>query len=137
MHEMQLMARVVSMAVEQLSAYPGARPTRIRLRVSPLSHLCSHDTAAATLAFSIAALGTSVEGASLEMTPTAGRIRCLTCRTEGMATDAALSCPACGAQGVMLEDAPELVLEAIVVEERGSMEGEDVRRLEGFDGSQI
>ncbi len=117
MHEIQLMAHIVNMVREQLRSHPGARPTHVRLKVSPLSHLHGADRSAADSAFRLAARGTAVEGAVLEMLPVPLQVCCRACNAKAEWSETARSCPHCGSSEIVPEEMPELTLDEIVVEE--------------------
>ena len=116
MHEGHLMTQVVKMVEDRLREIPGSRPTVIRLKVSPLSHLHQHDTRSIGQAFSLAASGTRVEGAALEIIRTALPLRCEGCGKTSEVDGCDPACPCCGCRAVAIEDFPEVVLHEIDVE---------------------
>ena len=116
MHEVRLMAQVVKMVEDRLREIPGSRPTVVRLKVSPLSHLYDHDTRSIGTAFSLAALGTGVEGAALEVIRAALSVRCNGCGNTSEVDGSDLLCPRCGSGAVAMEEIPEVVLHEIDTE---------------------
>ncbi len=121
MHERTLMAQIVKLAEAKLRDEPDARPIAVRLKVNALSHLYDLDASWLGLAFAQAACGTVLEGTTLEVIRVPLEARCRTCGTvcewTGGQTSCPPRCPACGAETVMPEETPEVVLHEIVLAE--------------------
>lgn len=116
MHELSLMRQVVRVVESRADGFAGARPRIVRLRVSMLSHLAQEDEGAVRTAFQVAAQGTPVEGAALEVVRVPVGAQCRECghRCELDGLDPA--CAACGSSARVIADVPEVVLHEIVVE---------------------
>ncbi len=116
MHEIHLMTRVVKMVEAQLQEFAGARPAVVRLKVSTLSHLHDHDMPSIGTVFDLAARGTAVEGAALEVIPVPVGAWCEACGMHCNMDGSTLTCPTCRAGTLLIEDVPEVVLHEIVIE---------------------
>jgi hydrogenase nickel incorporation protein HypA/HybF len=117
MHELHLMGQVVKSVEQALRETETGKPSVVRLRVSALSHLLSHDLSSLQSAFEMASLGTMVEGAILDIVrvPVAA-----SCRSCGATSDLCLPdavCKACGGCDIDLASVPELVVQEVVVTE--------------------
>ena len=117
MHEFHLMTQVVKAVGDKLNGTGFARLSAVRLKVSALSHLLTHDHSALQMAFELAARGTKAEGAALEIIPVPGDGWCLSCNRGAAVTGSDNVCPACG--GLLIADlsASEVVLHELVVQE--------------------
>ncbi|MBM4125663.1 MAG: hydrogenase maturation nickel metallochaperone HypA, partial [Nitrospira sp.] len=68
MHEFHLLAQLVKLAETRLAEEgSGARPVTLRLQVREGSHLHGHDAGSLQAAFALAAQGTAMEQARLEV----------------------------------------------------------------------
>lgn len=117
MHEHHLMKSIVKMVEEQESVRHGARPIKIRLKVSALSHLHGQDSTSISAVFSMASQGTLVEGASIELIRVPVLGVCTTCGHQSDVFDQPLSCQMCGSGAWRFDEQPEVVLHEVVVEE--------------------
>lgn len=117
MHELHLMGQVVKVVEQALRGAETGKPSVVRLRVSALSHLLSHDVSSLQSAFELASLGTMAEGASLDIVtvPVAASCRC--CGAKSDVVLAGTACEACGAMDVDLATVPEVVVHEVVVTE--------------------
>lgn len=111
------MRQVVKAVEAALEKRPQAKPVTVRLKVRPGSHLVEHDSATLQTAFELAARGTRLERATVELLPFAGEAWCPGCQWDGILQAPNGLCPNCG--GVILrdEEAPEVVVHEVVVEE--------------------
>jgi hydrogenase nickel incorporation protein HypA/HybF len=75
-HELALMESMVSAVVERIGA---ARVTTVRLEIGRLAAVVPE---ALRFCFDVCARGTSLEGATLEITSIGGRARCRSCGGE-------------------------------------------------------
>ncbi len=117
MHELHLMTEVVKTVATKLAETGDAKLSAVRLKVSALSHLLTHDGGALQAAFVMAARGTKAEGATLEIIPVPGEAWCPLCQRDSTVTRAEEGCSTCGGP-VMTESAePEVVLHELVVQE--------------------
>lgn len=112
MHELSLARSVVEIVAEEAESRGFARVSRVRLRVGALAPV---EPEALRFCFDAAALGTAVEGATLDIVPVAGEGVCADCgRTVALSTrfDA---CSACGGRHVRLTRGAELQVNEIEV----------------------
>lgn len=116
MHELQLMTQVVKAVEHELHKTGNTKLSAVRLKVSALSHLLTHDSSVQT-AFALATRGTKVEGATLEIILVPSEGWCPRCNRGVTVTGSDDTCPACG--GPMVADAavPEVMIHELVVTE--------------------
>ena len=117
MHEVHLMRQVIKEVDQALRRPEAAKPSVVRLRVSALSHLVSHDLTSLQSAFELASLGTRVEGAALDIEPVPVEASCRSCGRRGEALQIDASCSFCGSRDVDLAVVPEVVVHEVVVSE--------------------
>ena len=110
MHELS----VAQALVEQIEAIVRERQadaaTSFRVRIGPLSGVVPELLASA---FTLAAAGSAIEQAAMELVNAPVRVRCQTCGAE---TDAAMNrllCGACGDWHTRLISGDELILESV------------------------
>lgn len=115
MHEFHLMAQVVKAVETRLSGTENAKLSAVRLKVSALSHVMTHDRVALQTAFDVVARGTQAEGATLEIIPIPGIAWCPGCKRETTATGPDDACSACGASVIVGPGEPEVVIHELVV----------------------
>lgn len=115
MHELHLMRQVVKTVEAELDGTENAKLSVVRLKVSALSHLLTHDCATLRTAFQLAAQGTRAEGAELEIIPVPGEAWCPECKRGTAVTRSDDTCSACG--GLVIADpaASEVVVHELVV----------------------
>ncbi|MBA2558429.1 MAG: hydrogenase maturation nickel metallochaperone HypA [Propionibacteriales bacterium] len=107
MHELAIAESVVSTVLERA----GGRVTFVRLRVGCLSGVVPD---ALMFCFELAAAGTTLEGAALEIEEQAGRARCRDCDSDFAMRDAFLLCD-CGSADVELLSGRELQVTSVEV----------------------
>jgi hydrogenase nickel incorporation protein HypA/HybF len=117
MHELHLMGQVVKAVEQALRETETGKPSVVRLRVSALSHLLSHDLSSLQSAFEMASLGTMAEGATLDIVTVAVSASCRRCGRKSDVCLANTACEACGAMDVALATVPEVVVHEVVVTE--------------------
>lgn len=117
MHELHLMKQVVKAAEGGLEEGRPAKPIIVRVRVRASSHAMAHDTATLQLAFDVAARGTTVEGATVEVVPFSEEAWCPACKRVLVVRSPQRACPTCGASLLQGSDVPEIVVQEVVVEE--------------------
>ncbi|NJL16792.1 MAG: hydrogenase maturation nickel metallochaperone HypA [Nitrospira sp.] len=117
MHEFHLMTQVVKAVEEKLSRAGAARLSAVRLKVSALSHLLTHDHSALQITFELAARDTKAEGAALEIIPVPGGAWCPRCNRDTMVTESDDVCPVCGNEVIARPTEPEVMLHELVVQE--------------------
>jgi Zn finger protein HypA/HybF (possibly regulating hydrogenase expression) len=110
MHELS----VAQALVEQLDAIVRERHAdaaiSFRVRIGPLSGVMPE---LLTSAFSLAAAGSAVEQAAMELVQAPVRVRCQTCGAETEAAMNRLLCGACGDWHTQLISGDELILESV------------------------
>lgn len=116
MHELQLMTQVVKVVETRLGGTGSARLSAVRLKVSALSHVMTHDQVALQMMFDMVARGTQAEGATLEIIPIPGHAWCPGCTRETTVTGPDDVCSACGASTVVGSEEPEVVVHELVVQ---------------------
>jgi hydrogenase nickel incorporation protein HypA/HybF len=117
MHELHLMRQVVKEVEQTLRETETGKPSVVRIRVSALSHLLSHDLSLLQSAFEMASLGTTAEGATLDIVTVPVSASCRRCGRISDVCLADAACEACGATDVDFETVPELVVHEVVVTE--------------------
>lgn len=117
MHELHLMAQIVKAIETELGKAGNAKLSAVRLKVSALSHVFTHDESALQTAFMLAARGTRAEGAELEIIPVPQKVWCPQCHRDVSVTGSSDTCPSCGGSTVAGAAEPEVVLHELVVQE--------------------
>jgi hydrogenase nickel incorporation protein HypA/HybF len=117
MHELHLMGQVVKAVEQSLRKTEAGKPSVVRLRVSALSHLLSHDLSSLQSAFEMASLGTAAEGATLDIETVPVSASCRRCGAISDICQADVACEACGTTDVDLAMVPEVVVHEVVVTE--------------------
>jgi hydrogenase nickel incorporation protein HypA/HybF len=113
MHEMAIAQTVVAIACSHAD---GRRVESVELRVG---HLRQVVRSALEFAFELAAVGTPVEGARLDIEQVPARCRCRACGAESEPDWFPLACDRCGGLDVDVVAGEELLVESLeVVEER-------------------
>ncbi len=113
MHELALTQSVVDLVAERTR---GRRVVAVRVEVGELSGVVPD---AMRFAFDLATAGTPLEGASLDIEETAGRIRCRTCGAVSPSPDQLLLCP-CGSADVEVVAGRELRVLSVEVQRETS-----------------
>lgn len=109
------MTQVVKAVETKLSEIGNLRLSTVRLKVSVLSHLLSHDQSALQATFMLAAHGTKAEGARLEIIPVPGQAWCSQCRRGISVTQPQEACSVCEGPLVRGSIEPEVVIHELVV----------------------
>lgn len=117
MHELHLMRQIVKTVETWLAETGNTRLSAVRLKVSTLSHLFTHDHATLQATFQLATRGTKVEGARLEVIPVPADAWCSRCRRDVSVAPAHDVCSVCGEPVVAVSTKPEVVLHELVVQE--------------------
>ncbi len=108
MHELAIAESVVSSVLERTG---GRRVSVVRLRVGRLAGVVPD---ALTFCFGLAAAGTPLDGATLEIAEERGRAHCRTCDTDFELSDLFLLCD-CGSADVSLLSGRELSVTSVEV----------------------
>jgi hydrogenase nickel incorporation protein HypA/HybF len=113
MHELSIALRVIDLAEGHLRAAGGGRVAAVRLRVGRLAGVVPE---ALRTALGIAAQGTPLEAAAVEIEEVPVRIWCPACQREvtlpGLVP---LACPECGARSGDVRAGHELELASLVL----------------------
>jgi hydrogenase nickel incorporation protein HypA/HybF len=115
MHELALMREIVQMVQARLQTEPGARVAVVRLRVGALSHVGQERPGDLQLLFSMAAAGTPLADARLEIARVPADALCASCGERCAVEEWPSRCPACGALALVPAAGPEVVLQEVVV----------------------
>jgi hydrogenase nickel incorporation protein HypA/HybF len=110
MHELAIAESIVRIAGAHAD---GSRVTSVEVRVGHLRQVVPD---ALSFAFELVAVGTPVEGATLELEEVAVAGRCRGCGQESELDGFPLRCPACGGLDMEVTRGEELCVEAIEVE---------------------
>jgi hydrogenase nickel incorporation protein HypA/HybF len=108
MHELAIAESVVATVLERTE---GQVVSVVRLRVGRLSGVVPD---ALTFCFELATVGTTLEGAALEIEVQPGRATCRTCSEDFSLDDPILLCP-CGSADVELVSGRELAVQSVEV----------------------
>ena len=108
MHELAIAESVVDTVAQRL---PGARITQVHLEIGALSGVVADSI---RFCFDLAAEGTGLEGATLEITEPPARCRCRSCGTE-FQPDLSLVLCGCGSADVAVLGGEELKILSVRV----------------------
>lgn len=111
MHELSITQSVIDAVSEQSG---GARVTRVRLEIGRLSGIVADSV---RFCFDLAAGGTALEGAQLEIIETPGRAYCRQCNDEVEIEDQIPLCE-CGSADLELRSGHELRIKEVEVVSR-------------------
>lgn len=119
MHELGIAVSLVDAACEQLRRLgPEVRVRALHLRVGPLAGVVAE---ALRFSFDVAAAGTEIAGARLDITAVPLVAWCDRCRAErAIVTAEGLRCPACGAPTPRIVTGRELEFSALEVDDGGA-----------------
>jgi hydrogenase nickel incorporation protein HypA/HybF len=106
MHELGIAEGVIGQVTEKL---PGARITRVCLEIGALSGVAADSL---RFSFGLAAEGTALEGARLEITEPAARCRCRSCGDEFSSDGPVALCP-CGSADVTVLSGADLRITSV------------------------
>ena len=113
MHELSIAIRVIDLATGHLRAADGGRVVSIRLRVGRLAGVVPESL---RTALGIAAQGTALEAAVVEIEDVPVRIWCPACEREvELPGIVPLACPVCGARSGDVRAGDELELASLVL----------------------
>jgi len=111
---MTQVVKAVDLALQTLS---GAKPFVVRLKVSALSHLMSHNVSSLQTTFDLASRGTVAEGATLEVLTVPVGAFCRSCGNCSEVDRIDANCAACGSSDIELATVPDVVVQEVVVME--------------------
>ena len=108
MHELAVIQGVVDQVTERLGQ---TRVTEVHLTIGKLSGVVPD---ALRFCFELAAVGTTLDGATLEIDEPAGRGRCRSCRQDFTLAQPILLCP-CGSADVQVISGQEMLIRSVKV----------------------
>lgn len=114
MHEMSITSGLVELLNEQLRDYPGARVTRVNLKVGRLTAV---EPDALTFCFQVLTEGTPIEGAELHIELVPVRACCLKCHHRFKVEGFYFQCPRCSGTELETVAGNELDLVSLDIEE--------------------
>jgi len=118
MHELGVTTEIVEQVSDRLAtvAPPGARVAAVRLEIGRLSGYTAESVRSC---FELAAAGTPLEGARLDVTEPPGHGRCRGCGQDVEVPDALASCPHCGGVDLAVQDGQRLRVLAVELAQVG------------------
>ncbi|TKJ34952.1 hydrogenase maturation nickel metallochaperone HypA [bacterium (candidate division B38) B3_B38] len=114
MHEMSITTNLVELLNEHLQGCPGARITRVNLKVGRLTAV---EPDALTFCFQVLTEGTPMEGAELQIELVSVRARCLQCQSCFEVEGFYFQCPRCSGKELETIAGDELDLVSLEIEE--------------------
>lgn len=111
------MKQVVKAVEAELHGTEDAKLSVVRLKVSALSHLLTHDQVTLQTTFGLAARGTKAEGAVLEIITVPGEAWCPECKSGRTITGLDNTCCSCEGPVIAGPVEPEVVLHELVVQQ--------------------
>ena len=113
MHELSIAMALVEAACEERERLGGVAVQTLHLRLGPLAGVVRESL---SFSFDVAAAGTPIEGARLEIEDMPIVVFCPACDAErGVASPQALACPVCGSPTLDVRRGRELELRALEV----------------------
>jgi hydrogenase nickel incorporation protein HypA/HybF len=113
-HELSVAQGLLEIIEEEARPYPGARVTRVLVRIGKLSAVVPD---ALRFAFEVITRGGIAEGASLEIEEVPLRIRCRQCAQEYTLEDPFMVCPRCEGLDVEMVSGRELEITSMEIED--------------------
>jgi hydrogenase nickel incorporation protein HypA/HybF len=117
-HELSVAQALVEQVEAVINQHQAMGVTRIRVRIGPLAGVVPELLASA---FSLAAAGSRMEHAELDLADAPIRVRCQTCGAESEAAMNRLTCAACGDWHTRVISGDELLLESVELETTPAM----------------
>jgi hydrogenase nickel incorporation protein HypA/HybF len=115
MHELSVAQALVEQVETLIDQHQANAAVRIRLRIGPLSGVVPELLASA---LPLAAAGSRLEAAELDLVSAPIRVRCETCGAESEAAMNRLLCAACGDWHTRVVSGDELLLESVELDLR-------------------
>ena len=113
MHELAIAESILDAVRKELTAYPGAVPKRVGVKVGVLAAV---DVDALRFCFEIAVRGTEWSLLELDARVIAGEVSCLVCGHKMRAESTVLDCALCGSAQTVMNGSDELDLDYLEVE---------------------
>jgi hydrogenase nickel incorporation protein HypA/HybF len=107
MHELSIAGAIVAIAEEHAG---GRRVAKVQVKIG---HLRQIVPGALIFAFELVTLGTSVEGAKLEIEAVPVRVACRSCQADSRLDEFPFACPRCGSVDVGVKAGDELFVDAL------------------------
>lgn len=117
MHELSIAESVLDAVRNELVKHPGARPTRVGLRIGELAAL---DVDSLTFCFEALLRGTEWESLQLDAKVCPKRRVCSDCGKEFAVVEYNASCPICASNNTRLSSGDELDFDYLEVETDGT-----------------
>jgi hydrogenase nickel incorporation protein HypA/HybF len=114
MHELSVAQGLLEIIEQEARPYPGARVTRVLVRIGKLSAVVPD---ALRFAFEAITRGGIAEGALLEIEEVPLRIRCRQCAEEFAVDDPFMLCPRCEGIDVEMVSGRELEIQSMEIED--------------------
>jgi len=113
-HEVSIAQSLLEIVEEEVARYPGARVSRISLRIGRLREVIPESL---RFAFEVISKGRVTEGASLHIEEVPLSLRCLDCQRVWVAETPFMICPGCGGREVEIISGQELEIESLEIED--------------------
>lgn len=113
MHELSITQSIIRICEEELLKHKIRKVNKVKIVVGELSGLvpdCIHSY------FEIASVGTSIEGAELEIEKLPIKIKCNSCSFEGEITKGTYNCPKCDGNNLSIIGGNEFYVDSLEVE---------------------
>jgi hydrogenase nickel incorporation protein HypA/HybF len=117
-HELAVAQALVEQVDTVIRQHGATHATRIRVRIGPLAGVVPELLASA---FPLAAAGSCMEAAELDLVDAPVRVRCQSCGAETEAAMNRLLCGACGDWHTQVISGDELLLESVELETTSSL----------------
>jgi hydrogenase nickel incorporation protein HypA/HybF len=118
MHELSIAESILEAVRKELLKHPGAKPTRVGLRIVELAAV---DVDSLTFCFEAVLSGTEWEGLQLDARVCPQRRRCNGCDNEFTVIEYNANCPACASNDTKLTSGDELDFDYLEVETDGTL----------------
>jgi hydrogenase nickel incorporation protein HypA/HybF len=117
MHELSIAESILEAVRKELMGHPGARPTRVGLRIGELAAV---DVDSLSFCFEAVLRGTEWESLKLDARVCPQRRLCKDCGNEFAVVDYNAICPACAGSNTKLTSGDELDFDYLEVETDGT-----------------
>jgi hydrogenase nickel incorporation protein HypA/HybF len=117
MHELSIAESILEAVRKELVSHPGARPTRVGLRIGELAAV---DVDSLTFCFEAVLKGTDWESLQLDARVFPQRRMCRECGNEFAVVEYNANCPACASSNTRLTSGDELDFDYLEVETDGT-----------------
>jgi hydrogenase nickel incorporation protein HypA/HybF len=118
MHELSIAESILEAVRKELVSHPGARPTRVGLRIGELAAV---DVDSLSFCFEAVLKGTDWESLQLDARICPQRRMCKECGNEFAVVEYNANCPACAGSNTSLTSGDELDFDYLEVETDGAL----------------